>query len=124
MTRLAKTLTEASGCRPVDAVTGRAGWMTMLSLVLVFATSVPGLAQQKQLSVEELEQYISEQKAAFDAVRENRDATEKKAQAVRDALAEQSARREKVEAELNALCEEQEKLQSGSYEQCLAALDS
>ncbi len=76
------------------------------------------LQAQTQLTVEELEKYIEEQKAALDAVKANRGETEKKAQEVNEALAEQEARQAMVEEELEALCKEQEELKPGSYDTC------
>jgi cell division protein FtsB len=94
-------------------------------LVIALCLSVPGLAAaQQKLSVEELESYIAEQKAALEAVRANRDETERKAQEIRDALAEQEARRALVEEELETLCKEQEALKPGSYETCTSQSDS
>jgi len=81
-------------------------------------------AQQKSMTIEELEQYIQEQKAALEEVIINRDETEKKALEVREALEEQDARRQLVEEELDMLCTEQEALKPGTYDECTAAKDS
>lgn len=94
-----------------------AGWTTVLLLVTL-SLSGTATAQQKQLSVEELEKYISEQKEVLEEVRANRDETEKKADEVREALAEQEARKALVEEELDTLCQEQEELKPGSYDEC------
>lgn len=90
------------------------------ALALALLASVAG-AQQKSMSAEELEQYILEQKAALEAVKSNRDETEKKSQEVRDALEEQEARRALVEEELDMLCKEQEELKAGTYDDCKAS---
>ena len=81
-------------------------------------------AQQKELSVEELEKYIEEQKAALSEVEANREETEAKARKVRDALAEQDARRARVQEELETLCKEQEEIKPGTYDDCAAKTDS
>lgn len=78
------------------------------------------LAQQKELTVEELEKYIEQQKAELEEVLANREQTEAKAQAVRDALAEQEARQLSVEEELEKLCNEREVLEPGTYDECMA----
>lgn len=90
------------------------------------ATLVSGLvsAQQKSMTIEELEQYIEEQKAALEEVIINRNETEKKALEVREALEEQDARRQLVEEELDMLCTEQEALKPGTYEECKAGKDN
>lgn len=82
------------------------------------------LAQQKELTVEELEEYIEQQKAELEEVRANRDQTEAKVQAVRDALAEQEARRKSVEEELQTLCSEREVIEPGTYDDCIAQTDN
>ena len=77
---------------------------------------------QQELSVEELEAYIAKQKEALEAVRANRDETEKKATEIQEALAEQEARRLEVEAELEALCMEREEIDPGTFDDCIASL--
>ena len=77
---------------------------------------------QQELSVEELEAYIAKQKEALEAVRANRDETEKKATEIQEALAEQEARRLEVEAELEALCMEREEIDPGTFDECIASL--
>lgn len=104
-----------------------AGIRHIAAAVLVAALStlpMAAYAQQKELSVEELEKYIEEQKAALAEVEANRDETEAKAREARDALAEQEARRERVQEELELLCKEQEALKPGSYDECKAQTDS
>jgi len=97
-----------------------------LSLLIAAGSPLPVFAQaeQQELSVEELEKYIEEQKAALAEVEANRDETESKARKVRDALAEQEARRERVREELEALCKEQDAINPGSYDDCAAETDS
>lgn len=90
------------------------------ALTLTLLTTVVG-AQQKSLSIEELEQYIEEQKATLADAQANRDVTEKKAQEIRDALEEQEARRALVMEELDMLCKEQEELKPGTYDECNAS---
>ncbi len=98
---------------------GRSGAVVpTLLLAMSLCLSGVAMAQQKQLSVEELEKYISEQKELLEEVRANRDETAEKAEQVRDALAEQEAHKALVEEELNTLCQEQEELKPGSYEEC------
>lgn len=89
-----------------------------LLLGLCLCIPVVAAAQQKQLSVEELETYIAEQKIVLDEVLDNRDKTQKKVDKVKQALAEQEARKALVEEELETLCKEQEELKPGTYEEC------
>jgi len=97
------------------------GTSLLISVVLLASTAH---AQQKSLTIEELEQYIQEQKATLEEVKANRDETEKKAQEVRDALEAQEARRVLLEEELDMLCTEQETLKPGTYDECKASGDS
>lgn len=100
-----------------------AGLRTITLAVLLATGSVFPVAvqaQQKELSVEELEKYIEEQKAELAKVEANREETEAKAREVRDAIAEQDARKARVQEELNALCKEQEEITPGTYDECAA----
>lgn len=98
----------------------------LYSVAIVTSLAAPALssAQQKELSVDELEQYIAEQKQALEEVRANREASEKKASEVQEALDEQEARRQRVEDEMKALCTEQEALKPDSFDECMQQSDS
>ena len=100
--------------------------IVLTSVLLALSLGVPVLAtaQQKQLSVEELEAYIAEQKTVLKKAQANRDKTKKKADEVKEALAEQDARKARVEDELETLCKEQEELKPGTYEDCKSPSDS
>ncbi|NND89675.1 MAG: hypothetical protein HKN42_02340 [Granulosicoccus sp.] len=100
------------------------GYVGMLLLILCLGAPCMVLAQQKQLSMEELEQYIAQQKEALEAVRANRDETRQKAEAVSAALAEQEARKAQVEKDLETLCRQQDELRPGTYDECRNASDS
>lgn|GEM_PF-3198688 len=76
----------------------------------------------REMTVEELETFIAEQKAALEIVRENRDITAEKAREVKAALEAKEAEREAAEAELEALCEERESLEPGTFDECMATL--
>ncbi|MFT6301141.1 MAG: putative membrane protein affecting hemolysin expression [Granulosicoccus sp.] len=82
------------------------------------------LAQQKEMNVEELAQYIQEQKAALEEAISNRDETAAKAREVQEALAEQDARREQLENEVDGLCLELDAVDPGSYDDCKAQFSS
>ena len=58
------------------------------------------------MTLDELEAYIAEQKAALERAEENRRITREKEEKVREELARREARREELERELEALCEE------------------
>ncbi len=92
--------------------------VSAMLLALSLCLSGAAWAQPEELSVDELEKYIAEQKELLEEVLANRDATAEKAEQVRQALAEQEARKTLVEEELETLCQEQEELQAGSYEEC------
>ncbi|ASJ72467.1 hypothetical protein [Granulosicoccus antarcticus] len=89
-------------------------------LVLLLSTSAFASAQQKELSIDELEAYIAEQKVVLGEARANREKTQEKVDEVRDAISEQDARKALVEEELETLCSEQEALKPGTYEDCKA----
>lgn len=109
----------------MNIMEGRSGAVaSTLLLAMSLCLSGGAMAQQKQLSVEELEKYIAEQKEVLEEVRANRDETAEKAEKVREALAEQEARKALVEEELDTLCKEQEELQPGSYDECRSQHDS
>ncbi|MGK0228777.1 MAG: putative Holliday junction resolvase-like endonuclease [Gammaproteobacteria bacterium] len=93
---------------------------------LVFAALSVGTAaaQQKEMSVEELELYIQEQKAALEQAISNRDETSAKAHKVQEALAKQNARREQLEKEVDELCLELDVADPGSYDDCKAQFSS
>ncbi len=77
-------------------------------------------AQSEDMSVEELEQFVAEQKELLNEAKLNRDETEAQAAEVREALAEQEARREQLEKEVDDLCSELDKADPGSYDDCKA----
>ena len=79
-------------------------------------------AQQKSMTVEELEQYIAQKKAALDQVKQNRDITNDKVRKVNQALESQQQRHAGVESEVQALCREQDELKPGTLDDCLAEL--
>ena len=58
------------------------------------------------MTLEELEAYIAEQKAALERVEENREITREKERRVREELERREARRQELEDELESLCEE------------------
>ena len=95
-----------------------------LFLPLFFALSlVPSIsAAQQTMTIEELEAFIEEQKAALAQVEANRAETAEKAAEVNAELKKQEARQAEIEAEFKALCEEQDKLNPGSLDACLAEL--
>lgn len=74
---------------------------------------------QQAMTPEELESYIDKQRAALERVKKNRELTEEKARAAREALAEQDARRAELEAQMESLCAEREAVEASTYEACL-----
>ena len=66
------------------------------------------------MTLEELEAYIEEQKAALERVERNRELTREKEAKVREELERREARRQELEAELETLCEERAGVDAGS----------
>ena len=88
-----------------------------LAAVLAGAPCIPASAQQstggQSMTLEELEAYIAEQKAALERVEKNREITREKERKVREELERREARREALEQELRTLCEERAALAAG-----------
>ena len=66
------------------------------------------------MTLEELEAYIAEQKAALERVEENREITREKERRVREELERREARRQELEEELRSLCEERAAVVAGA----------
>jgi len=98
------------------AMLARVAFVTCL-LSLSVSTAV---AQQKEMTVEELEKFIEEKKKALEQVVENRELTKAKADQVREALAKQEEQQRALEAEFEALCQEREAVEAGSFDKCMA----
>ena len=88
--------------------------------VCVTLSSMGVVAQQTEISVEQLEAYIQEQKDALEQAIFNRDQTEAKVREVQEAIAEQDARREQLQNEVDQLCLERDAVDAGSYDDCKA----
>jgi plasmid maintenance system antidote protein VapI len=89
----------------------------LLSLSLAVT---PVAAQQKEMTVEELEKFIARKKAALEQVVENRELTEEKARKIQEALDKQDEQQKALEAEFETLCREQEQVKPDTFEQCMA----
>lgn len=94
--------------------------LTAALFVGVTLVSSVAVAQQEDKTVEQLEAYIQEQKALLEKSIANREETNAKAKQVQEALAEQEARREQLEKEVDELCMELEAAEPGSYDDCKA----
>lgn len=77
---------------------------------------------QKALTAEELEEHIKEQQAELEAAIENQENTKKELEMQRKALEVQAAKQAELEASMKKLCEEQEAVQPGSMENCMASI--
>lgn len=113
-----------SVCRRVTnkAAVARLGSLaSAMALALVCAHVSAQSDAGTEMTLEQLEAYIAEQKAALETVIENRDLTAEKAESVNEALAAAEAREAEVQAELEALCEEREEIEAGSKGDCLVA---
>jgi len=76
----------------------------------------------RSMTLEELEAYVGEQKAALDSVIESREVTESKARELEARLAERESKIAQTRHELETLCEEREAIDPGTLADCLAAL--
>ena len=88
---------------------------------LLAAAALPVIAQDtdsKELSLEELEAYIAEQKEELQSVIENREVTKSKADSIQEALEAAKAREAQVKSELSVLCGQREQLVQGSGVEC------
>ncbi len=91
---------------------------------LAMALLVGAVHAQDDSAVEDLEQRVEEQRIALEEAIANREETAAKAKEVQDALEESELRRVQVQEELKGLCEEQESLNAGSFDECMANVDS
>ncbi len=90
-----------------------------LSLMLtstVFAQGEPTL--------EELEEQVAQQRIALEEAITNREATAAKVAEVNAELDKSKAEQEQINEELKTLCDEQESLKPGSYDNCMTSSDS
>jgi len=92
---------------------------TVITIAALLALSTSVAVAQQVPSLEDLEKQVAEQKAALEEAIANREATAAKAQEIQDMLNESEEKREVIEAELDALCKEQEELKAGTYDECL-----
>lgn len=90
-------------------------------LALFFCTNA---AAQSTATLDEMERHLEEQKIALEQAIAERDATGKKAEEVRDALAEAEAAEQELLAQMEALCEEQAELEGVSAQDCINKLDN
>jgi len=104
-------------------VSARATLLTLL-LAMLASTSSALFAQQKEMTLEELEQYIAEQRDALDLAKQNRDDTKARVEDAQNAIDEQELRHQDLLDEVDTLCREQEELQPGSFADCMAQFSS
>ena len=86
----------------------------------VTLSSMAVVAQQSEITVEELEAYLRKQKDALKQAISNRDETKAKVRKVQEAMAEQDARREQLHNEVDKLCLKRDAVDAGSYDDCNA----
>lgn len=78
---------------------------------------------QQSMTVEELENFILKKKAELTDAMEQRDETLDKRAELDKKRTEQAQRQQALEQELRTLCEERDKAEPGSLEDCLNDLD-
>ena len=88
-------------------------------LTTALLVSTAGFAQEN-MSVEELEEQLEQERVALQEAIANREATAARVEEIKQALAESESQKGEVEEEIAALCEEQESLVPGSLEECLS----
>jgi len=81
-------------------------------------------AAQEKLSLEDLEKLIAEQRTALEEAIADREATAANADVLRKNLEQARKRSLQVEEELTALCNEQEALIEGSFDECMATVNN
>ncbi len=94
------------------------GIVAVVGLTLLATT---GFAQ-REMTIDELQEYVDEKKAALEVVQQNHEVTQDEARKVRLALEQKQQRLKKIEDELGNLCLEQEKIEAGTLDQCMAAI--
>ncbi len=98
--------------------------LSAIFFVCVVLAPLGASAQQQEMSVEELEAFVEEQKQLLEEAKANREETESRANAVREALAEQEARREQLEKEVTDLCQELVDAGETTMDECKANFGS
>lgn len=93
----------------------------VLSLSLVLSVAY---AQEKTLTIEELEAYIAEKKEALELARENQEVTKQKADEIKETLAAKQQAADELLAEMEELCTAREEVDPGSFEACMENVDS
>lgn len=71
------------------------------------------------MSLEELEKLVEQQRIALEEAIASRESTKARAAAVRARLSESEERKQAVEEELLQLCESQENVQPGTFDRCM-----
>jgi len=99
----------------------KSGVVPGLAMLLLAATATQA---QQAMTVEELEAYIEEQKAALVEVEANREKTTEEVEKLQADLAVEEEKRGSVEKEIDSLCKEQEEIREGSYDDCLKDFSS
>ena len=94
--------------------------IALAAALTVGLMSAPAIVSaQQQLSVEELEKKVEEQRIALEEAIANREATAAQAEEIQAALDESEESRLAVEAKIETLCKEQEELNAGSFDECM-----
>lgn len=75
-------------------------------------------------SLEELEEQVAQQRIALEEAIANREATAAKVAEVQAELDESEEQRQQIAEELKLLCDEQESLNPGSFDNCMSSSDS
>lgn len=91
------------------------------ALLLGVSAAVAQDSAPQEMTLDELEAYIAEQKAALESVIANKEKTEREVENVQQALEQITARESEFVAEIEALCDEREELEPGTREGCLTA---
>ncbi|MFK7890808.1 MAG: hypothetical protein AB8B63_08335 [Granulosicoccus sp.] len=100
------------------------GLVRKAALITAFCASLgAGMAQaQQNLNTEQIERQLQQLLSSLAEAEANRQATGAQAEQIRKVLVEHEKHKANVEAELEALCKEQEELKPGTYDNCISSL--
>lgn len=91
---------------------------------LALALLAGAVHAQDDAAIEELEQQLEEQRIALEEAIINREQTAAQVDELQVELDESEQRRVEMEEEFKALCEEQEALKAGTFDECMSSIDS
>lgn len=98
--------------------------LLVVVVVTMFGMSSVAIADDTDPKVQELQAQLEEAKELLEKDKAAHDETAEKKRMIDEKLAAQKEREARIYDELKALCEEQDKLQPGSLDGCMARIDN